>query len=189
MKQTKRVEGILQVKGNQKKLLERCIHLVNTKRPYSTTTQQGKRERNRIEKRGVTVFRKGASCLGDVWDDHVQAIIQIKRETRTFNTKTKRFDTSKETALYIATTDAFSAREFGAYIRSHWAIENSNHYVKDVSLHEDFSRIRKNPENVATLRSFALNLLRINSESNISQALYRNATNVRRILNYVGVGR
>lgn len=74
-------------------------------------------------------------------------------------------------------------------IRSHWKIENKNHYVKDVTLHEDFSRIRKNPENIACLRSFALNVLRYNGIENVSQAVFRNAVNVNKLLNYKGIGR
>jgi predicted transposase YbfD/YdcC len=116
-------------------------------------------------------------------------VIKVERKTRTFNTITKQFEESEETALYISTANGYSAKEFGAIIRSHWGIENTNHYVRDVSLHEDFSRIRKNPEHVVILRSFSLNLLRINREPNISQALYRNAVNVSRMLNYIGVGR
>jgi hypothetical protein len=54
---------------------------------------------------------------------------------------------------------------------------------------EDFSRIRKNPENIATLRSTALNLLRVNGEPYIKPALYQNAVNIRRVLSYKGVKR
>lgn len=135
----------------------------------------------------MTVFLKHHRDLGDTWNDYLKTVIMVERKTRTFNTKTKQFDVSEETAFYVSTTDVFSAKEFAAIIRSHWGIENSNHYVKDVSLREDFSRIRKNPENVALLRSFALNMLRLNRETNISQALYRNAVNVSRVLKYVGV--
>lgn len=178
---------ILQVKGNQRKLLKKCGELAKTKKPFSKTTERGEKERGRIEKRKITVFHKDAFNLGDVWNDHIEAIIKIERKTRTFDTKTKRFCVSEETAFYISTTDMFSAKEYGNIIRSHWCIENSNHYVKDVCLREDYSRIRKNPECFATLRSFGLNLLRANGESNISLALFRNAINVRRVLNYIGV--
>jgi predicted transposase YbfD/YdcC len=187
LKEKKNVEVILQVKGNQKNLFKKCEELAKTKKPFSKTIQRGKRERGRIEKRTITVFHKGTFNLGDVWNEHIRAIITVERKTRTFDTKTKRFETSEETAFYISTTDIFSAKEFGEIIRLHWGIENSNHYVKDVSLHEDNSRIRKNPECFATLRSFGLNLLRVNGEKNISQALFRNAMNVKRVLNYIGV--
>jgi hypothetical protein len=57
----------------------------------------------------------------------------------------------------------------------------------DVTLCEDASRIRQNPGLFARLRSFALNLLRANGETNISLALYDNALNIDRVLQYVGV--
>lgn len=187
LKETKNVEVVLQAKGNQKKLLENCVAIAQTKTPYSKTTQMGKRERNRIEKRTTTVFHKGKHDLGDTWNQFLKTIIRVERNVATFNARTKQCDASDETALYVSTTNKLSAKEWSAVIRSHWGIENSNHYVRDVSLHEDFSRIRQNPENIATLRSFALNLLRVNGQTNISQALYRNAVNVERVLNYTGV--
>ena len=187
LKKTKHIEVVLQVKGNQPKLFEKCVSLSQVAQPYSKITHTGKRERNRIEKRTVSVFDTHTYDLGLVWNDHVKVVIKVERRIQTFNTITKQFDQSEETAFYISTTNRYTAKEFGSIIRSHWRIENANHYVKDVSMHKDFSRIRKNPENIATLRSFSLNLLRMNHETNISQALYRNAVNVTRILNYVGV--
>ena len=46
-------------------------------------------------------------------------------------------------------------------IRSHWAIENSLHWVLDMSFNEDYSRIRKAnaPHVMAIFRHIALNLL------------------------------
>jgi len=47
-------------------------------------------------------------------------------------------------------------------VRRHWAIENELHWVLDVAMNEDHSRVRKDqaPENLAVLRHIALNLLK-----------------------------
>jgi predicted transposase YbfD/YdcC len=47
-------------------------------------------------------------------------------------------------------------------VRKHWSIENKLHWVLDVALNEDRSRVRKDqaPENFAVLRHIALNLLK-----------------------------
>jgi predicted transposase YbfD/YdcC len=47
-------------------------------------------------------------------------------------------------------------------VRSHWAIENSLHWVLDVAMHQDQTRIRTGhaPENLAILHHLALNLLK-----------------------------
>lgn len=47
-------------------------------------------------------------------------------------------------------------------IRKHWSIENNLHWVLDVAMNEDHSRVRKDqaPENLAVLRHIALNLLK-----------------------------
>ena len=49
-------------------------------------------------------------------------------------------------------------------MRAHWQIENCLHWVLDVVLDEDLARARKDhaPENLARLRRFALNVLRVN---------------------------
>ena len=47
-------------------------------------------------------------------------------------------------------------------MRAHWAIENRLHWVLDVTFGDDQSRLRKGhgARNMATVRHFALNLVR-----------------------------
>ena len=67
--------------------------------------------------------------------------------------------------FYIASKVA-TAEQIGKYIRSHWQIENSLHWVLDVTFRQDDCRIRKGnaAANFATLQHAATNLLRNNKD-------------------------
>lgn len=69
---------------------------------------------------------------------------------------------SMERAFYIGSQGITSAESFAKAARSHWGIENSLHWVLDVTFREDDCRVRKAhaPHNFAALRKFALTLLR-----------------------------
>ena len=55
------------------------------------------------------------------------------------------------------------AHRYHKVVRHHWGIENSLHWVLDVTMNEDQSRNRKDhsPENLALLRRLALNLAKL----------------------------
>jgi predicted transposase YbfD/YdcC len=67
----------------------------------------------------------------------------------------------RETRFYI-TSLAWLAIQLGPVIRSHWAVENSLHWVMDMIFRDDECRIRTDhaPANFTTLRHMALNLIR-----------------------------
>ena len=67
---------------------------------------------------------------------------------------------SRETSFYLSNR-SITAKQAADAIRKHWGIENGLHYVRDVTLREDASRIRINPGIFARLRSFAYNILRL----------------------------
>jgi len=66
-----------------------------------------------------------------------------------------------ETRYYISSAD-LDAERAGQAVRGHWAIENSLHWVLDVTFGDDQSRLRKGygAKNMAVVRHFALNLVR-----------------------------
>jgi len=68
---------------------------------------------------------------------------------------------SKYVRYYISSLPSNAERILQA-VRKHWSIENKLHWVLDVALNEDRSRVRKDqaPENLAVLRHIALNLLK-----------------------------
>jgi hypothetical protein len=57
--------------------------------------------------------------------------------------------------------------------RGHWAIENRLHYVRDVTLGEDASRIRSGsaPQAMAALRNTVLSVLRLAGATNCAAGL------------------
>lgn len=67
-----------------------------------------------------------------------------------------------ECAYFIGSKGVANATQFARAARQHWAIENSLHWVLDVTFREDDCRVRKEhaPQNLAALRKFALTLLR-----------------------------
>lgn len=79
--------------------------------------------------------------------------VELKRETPSETTTERR---------YFLTSLPADVKNFARAVRGHWGIENSLHWVLDVSLNEDQSRSRTDnaAENLATLRKIALNSLR-----------------------------
>ena len=73
---------------------------------------------------------------------------------------------SMESRYYISSLPG-DANQLLWAVREHWGIENSLHWVLDIAFREDESRVRKGhgPENLATMRHMALNLLRRETSS------------------------
>jgi len=69
---------------------------------------------------------------------------------------------SSEFRYYILSVPDCSAERLNSIIRNHWGIENSLHWVLDVTFAEDSSRVRIGhaAENLSTIRKVALNLLK-----------------------------
>lgn len=178
-------EAIAQVKGNQKTLLNDCQTIAQTTTPDDVYQEPVTKAHNRIESRRVELFISPTLTHHQKWH-LVEVVIKVQRSRKLFDTKTKTWKNSDETAFYISTL-VLSAQEFCQAIRTHWGIENRNHYVRDVTMGEDKSRIRTNPHIFAKLRSFALNILRKNEVDNVSLALFENCMNLDNVLNYQGI--
>jgi len=167
-------------------LLEGCEQAAaKTKEPKDEYISRDK-ARNRQEIRKVQTFtslRYLPKKIKKEWGQYLKMIIKITRTRKTFNTKKKQWGKSCEISYHISTIK-LTAKESAKAVRQHWGIENRNHYVRDVAMNEDKSRIRVNADRFVRLRSFALNILRANEVENISQELFRNGLNIERIFGY-----
>lgn len=69
--------------------------------------------------------------------------------------------TERDTRLYL-TSLTLPAATLGPIVRSHWAVENSLHWVMDMVFRDDECRVRTDnaPANFTTLKHIALNLTR-----------------------------
>ena len=67
----------------------------------------------------------------------------------------------RETRLYISSLN-LPAAQLGPIIRSHWAVENSLHWVMDMVFRDDECRVRTDhaPANFTTIKHMAQNLIR-----------------------------
>jgi predicted transposase YbfD/YdcC len=154
---------VLPVKRNQPELWKACrrVPWERVRASHRSTV----RAHGRVDTRVIEVV---------TWKDldfpHVRQVARITRH-RTVKATGKR---SRETVYVI--TDLPSrkadAQRIAELVRAEWGIENKIHYVRDVTLGEDSSRIRTGhgPQNMATLRSTVMNVLR-RAGSSIADAL------------------
>ena len=73
--------------------------------------------------------------------------------------------------------------------RGHWTIENKVHYVRDVTMGEDASRIRKGdgPRLMAIFRNLVLSLLRQTGVTNIAGKTLRFALDKNSLFKFAGI--
>ena len=180
-------EALLQVKGNQPSLEAAFEALPTRHEPEDCHVETGKIRRNRQEKRQIEVFKAGRLLDLPEWQTHAVEAVRVTRTVQRQDVATGwKWPCTHEVAWYASTGKGNAAAYYAAATRGHWGVENRVHYVLDVSMHEDASRVRKSPTILSILRSFALNILRFNNVSDVADALWRNAMNLNRALAYGG---
>jgi predicted transposase YbfD/YdcC len=171
---------LVRVKDNQPTLHAALAGLCAEQCPFSSDEAVDRRRHGRQEHRRVEVFDT-AGHLDAPWQTLVACVARVSRLTYTKDTRSGLWPTREETGYYACQIRR-DAESLAHAIRAHWGIENRDHYVRDVTLGEDGSRIRGRPGVMARLRSIALNILRANGIQNIRQALYANALSLDRLL-------
>ncbi|MFE9643146.1 hypothetical protein ACFYO0_03095 [Streptomyces sp. NPDC006365] len=82
-----------------------------------------------------------------------------------------------------------TAAELAERVRGHWAIENREHHVRDVTFGEDASRVRTGnaPRAMASLRNLAIGALRLAGRDNIAEGLRHHGRDMARPLATLGL--
>lgn len=153
----KKADYIFGLKGNQGNLLKDVELYFQTCSSNSEVlhAQEVDGGHDRIETRKIRICEK-IDWLEQSKDwSGLKSIIAIDSMIE------RKEETSCETRYYISSLSSKNPKSVLCKIRSHWAIENSLHWVLDVSFGEDQSRIRKGngAKSVAVMRHIALNML------------------------------
>jgi len=120
---------------------------------YAKTTNKG---HGRIEVRECW-STSNSEYLNLIRD--VQNWVGLKSIAMVISTRIIDGKETKAVRFYISSLPS-NAERILYIVRKHWSIENECHWVLDVALNEDHSRVRKDqaPENLSVLRHIALNL-------------------------------
>lgn len=110
----------------------------------------------------------------------VAQVCRVERTVRRNGVETREVDY----AITSVPRESADAATLLSWWRGHWGIENRLHWVRDVTMGEDASRIRtgSGPQGMASVRNAAIGFLRSQQVGNIAAALRRNATRGRDLL-------
>lgn len=169
---------MIAVKGNQKRLYEQIQLTTEQATPLSVDITTERRS-DRVTTRTVSVF-DDLSSINSEW-------VGLARLVKVERLGTRAGKPYHQIAYYISSL-CVSAAKFAQGIRGHWGIENRLHWVKDVVLKEDSSRIRLGnaPANLSIIRSLAIAILRYNGYSSITTAVRMIGHNLEQILLLIG---
>ena len=163
---------LTQVKENQPRL-RRKLELGSAGRKPSGSAKSETLGRNRRETRELTVFPAKTWFRHTPWDGLIKTVLRLERTVCKCDPKSELCKQTCETVFWVSLARNQTPERWNEWIRGHWRIENASHYVRDAAFAEDTSRIRKNPDIVARLRSFAYNLIRAGGCSNIPNARWQ----------------
>jgi predicted transposase YbfD/YdcC len=164
---------MLRIKGNQKTLHTRLKALPWAQVPEAARVRSV--GHGRVETRTIRVIDLAGSSdgHGEFFPAAAQALKIIRRR------RTRRGRWSVQTVYAITSLDHRAADPalLACWVRGHWSIEAGLHWVRDVTFGEDHSQIRTDngPQNVAALRTLAINALRLAGHPNIAAGLRQHA--------------
>ena len=167
----RQADYVMTVKGNMPTLYKRLKKLPWAAVPAfsAVSTDHGRRARRAIKVALVPAW---------IEFDSAAQVAQLRR------TVTKKGRKTVEVVYLITSDRNADPAALAAWVRGHWEIENRLHWVRDVTYQEDKSLVRTGnaPRVMASLRSLAISLLRIDGHSNIAAANRHHARDPQRTL-------
>jgi predicted transposase YbfD/YdcC len=165
---------VMTVKANMPTLYKRLKALPWAEVPATSTltTDHGRRVRRTIKVAGVPAWIEFTGAV---------QVAQLRR------TVTKNGKKTVEVVYLITSARNVDPATLAAWVRGHWHIENRLHWVRDVTYQEDKSLVRTGnaPRVMATLRSLAISLLRLDGHDNIAAANRHHARDPQRTLTLI----
>ncbi|MFD4941961.1 ISAs1 family transposase [Streptomyces sp. NPDC058409] len=118
---------------------------------------------------------------------HADQALQIVRRRGTV--RTGKVTLERVYAITSLTAHQAAPADLAERVRGHWAIENREHHVRDVTFGEDASRVRTGnaPRAMASLRNLAIGALRLAGRDNIAEGLRHHARDMTRPLATLGL--
>jgi predicted transposase YbfD/YdcC len=162
---------VMTVKGNMPTLCRQLKKLPWAAIPAVSSVSAGHGRRAR---------RTVRAALAPAWIGFAGAA-QVAQVRRTVTKKGKK----TVEVVYLITSDRDAGPDtLAAWVRGYWEIENKLHWVRDVTYQEDKSMVRTGhaPRVMATLRSLAISLLRLDGHPNIAAANRHHARDPQRTL-------
>jgi predicted transposase YbfD/YdcC len=167
----RQADYVMTVKANMPTLYRQLKKLPWARVPAvsSVTTDHGRRARRTIK-----------VALAPSWIEFGGAaqVAQLRR------TVTKKGKKTVEVVYLITSDSGADPATLAAWVRGHWHIENKLHWVRDVTYQEDKSLVRTGnaPRVMASLRSLAISILRLDGHANIAAANRHHARDPQRTL-------
>ena len=167
----RRAAYVMTVKANMPTLYKQLKKLPWKDVPSvsSVTTGHGRRARRTVK-----------AALAPSWIGFAGAA-QVAQLRRTVTRKGKK---TVEVAYLITSDRDADPATLAGWVRGHWEIENRLHWVRDVTYQEDKSLVRTGnaPRVMASIRSLAVSLLRLDGHDNIAAANRHHARDPQRTL-------
>lgn len=169
---------MLQIKGNQPKLLARLLALhAAAPAPVGAYQCQQQRRSGRLNTWHTSVYDCPDPELRAAWAGLARCVVVVK-------TVVYRGQRTERRHYYLTSLATLPVAALAAGIRGHWGIENKLHRARDVQFNQDANGIRHPvaAANLALFNTLALNYLLANVSQSVSYAQLCFAQNFKHFL-------